>query len=88
MPNGPKNGSVRIPSWIVRMAIPLIAAIGLGFVAVERTKEIPRHDQRIDLLERAAMVQGEDHAILQMIRSDQRKILERLARIEAKLEHQ
>ncbi len=68
------------------MAVPLVLAVGVGFVAVERTKEIPRHDERIDLLENAAQIQGEDHLILQNIRADQRKILERLARIEAKLE--
>ncbi len=84
MPTG--NGSIKVPGWIVRMAVPLVLAVGVGFVAVERTKEIPRHDERIDLLENAAQIQGEDHLILQNIRADQRKILERLARIEAKLE--
>ena len=87
MPNETRrNGSIRIPAWIVRMGVPLIIAAGIAFVAVERTKEIPLHDSRIDLLERAASVQGEDHQMLQQIRADNVKILERLARIEAKLE--
>lgn len=81
-----RNGSIRVPAWIVRMGVPLIIAAGIAFVAVERTKEIPMHDKRIDLLERAASVQGEDHQMLQQIRADNVKILERLARIEAKLE--
>ena len=87
MPNDVrKNGSIRIPAWIVRMGVPLVIAVGIAFVAVERTKEIPAHDKRIDLLEKDNMVRADDHATLQLIRSDQRKILERLARIEAKLE--
>ncbi len=81
-----RNGSIRVPAWVVRMGIPLVIAAGVAFVAVERTKEIPIHEDRIDMLERSASIQGEDHMILQSIRSDQRKILERLARIEAKLE--